>query len=140
MIPTTVENEEIVDDFEIVNEADLPSKTYKMLLEDERIRGLTDGQEAMKQAIFKRLQTELDQHSIYDEYDYGIQTWDLYGMPLTFVVPEVERRIKESLLQDERITNVYNFTFDVSVKDVVAVKFYVTTIFGETETEYEVQL
>ena len=41
-------------DFEIETQ---PTNTYKMELESNLIRGYTDGQEAMKQAIFKILST-----------------------------------------------------------------------------------
>lgn len=140
MIPTTVEEEVIRDDFEIIEEVDLPSKTYKMLLGSNRVRGYVDGQDAMVQAIYKRLNTERGEYEIYSDYPYGTELWSLIGMPLTFVVPEVERRIKESLLEDERIVNVYNFTFDTTKKDVVGVKFYAATIFGEVEITYEVTI
>lgn len=53
MIPSTTGFLE--QDFEITEQ---PTKTYRMNLESNRVRGYVDGQEAMKQAIFKILQTE----------------------------------------------------------------------------------
>ena len=42
-------------DFEITQQ---PTYTHLMQLDNKVIRGYTDGQEAMRQAIFKILQTE----------------------------------------------------------------------------------
>ena len=99
-------------DFEITEQ---PTKTYKMNLQTNRIRGYVDGQEAMKQAIYKILQTERYQYIMYS-WNYGIETLDLYGEPVSYVCPELERRISEALLWDERIQSVDNFEFNVSKK------------------------
>lgn len=64
-------------DFEIETQ---PTNTYKMELESNLIRGYTDGQEAMKQAIFKILSTERYQYVMYS-WNYGIELIDLYGEP-----------------------------------------------------------
>lgn len=42
-----------------------PTKTYKMKLFGDRINGSTDEQEAMKQAIYKILNTERYSYPIY---------------------------------------------------------------------------
>ena len=33
-------------------------------------------------------------------------------MPLTYVIPEIERLVKEALIQDDRIDDVFNFHFE----------------------------
>lgn len=103
-------------DFEIETQ---PTNTYKMELESNLIRGYTDGQEAMKQAIFKILSTERYQYVMYS-WNYGIELIDLYGEPVSYVCPELERRITEALTWDERIESVDNFEFDTSKR----VKFW----------------
>lgn len=128
MLPTTVENEIPQNDFEIMT--DQPSKTYYMNLETERVIGLTDNQAAMKQAIFKILQTELNHYDIYT--DYGVELEDLIGMPIEYVVPEAERRITEALMRDDRIVAAYNFSFEVK-KNIISTTFYVDTVFGTVE-------
>lgn len=122
------------EDFEYEDE---PTRTYKMNLEGGFIRGYTDGQEAMKQAIYKVLNTERYQYIMYS-WDYGIELLDLYGMPASYVCPELERRIEEALTMDDRIESVDNFEFDLSKKGVVHVSFIAHTIFGEVEAESEV--
>lgn len=118
-------------DFEIETQ---PTNTYKMELESNLIRGYTDGQEAMKQAIFKTLSTERYQYVMYS-WNYGIELIDLYGEPVSYVCPELERRITEALTWDERIESVDNFEFDTSKKGEVLVTFTAHTIFGDVTAE-----
>ena len=121
MIPSTVGF--LDQDFEIETQ---PSLTYKMDLDGDSVRGLVDEQDAMKQMIFRTLQTERYQYIIYPWY-YGIETLDLYGEPVTWVCPELERRISEALAVDERITGVTDFEFDLTVKGVVHAYFTVNS-------------
>ena len=111
-----------------------PSKTYKMDLEGNTTRGFTDDLEAMKQVVFKILNTERYVYPIYS-WNYGIETVDLYGEPVSWVCPELERRITEALTWDDRINSVSDFDFDLSKKGIVHVSFVVNTIFGDIETE-----
>lgn len=118
-------------DFEIEEQ---PTHTYKMQLEHNLVRGYTDGQEAMKQAIFKILSTERYQYIMYS-WNYGIELLDLYGEPVSYVCPELERRITEALTWDERIESVDNFEFDISKKGEILVTFTAHTTFGDVEAE-----
>ena len=129
MIPSTTGFLE--QDFEITTQ---PTHTYKMNLESNLIRGYTAGQEAMKQAIFKILSTERYQYMMYS-YNYGIELLDLYGEPVSYVCPELERRITEALTWDERITSVSDFEFNIPRKGVVHVTFTAHTIFGDVAAE-----
>lgn len=124
------------EDFEIESQ---PSKSFKMYLEQEVISGLTDGQDAMKQTIYMILNTERYQYIIYS-WNYGIELIDLFGEPVTYVCPELERRITEALTQDERILSVDAFSFDVSVKGKVHVTFTAHTIFGDIDAEKVVNI
>lgn len=117
----------------------LPSKQHKMDFERNRILGSCDNLEAVKQSIFKILNTERYAYLIYS-WNYGIELMDLYGQPPLFVCPELERRVKEALLQDDRITGVDEFEFDISKKGVVSVTFTVHTLFGNLEEEMVVNI
>ncbi|MCD8209179.1 MAG: DUF2634 domain-containing protein [Bacteroidales bacterium] len=116
-----------------------PSYTYAMNLQLDRVRGYTDGQEAMKQAIYKILNTERYQYEMYS-WNYGVEFKDLFGKPVTYVVPELERRITEALTWDDRINSVDDFDFDTSRRGIVAVSFTAHTIFGDVEGETEVDV
>jgi len=125
MIPSTTAFLE--QDFEIEEQ---PTHTYKMNLESNLIRGYTDGQEAMIQAIYKILNTERYQYVMYS-WNYGIELLDLYGEPVSYVCPELERRITEALTWDDRIKSVDNFEFNISKKGEIHVTFTAHTIFGD---------
>ena len=129
MIPSTTAFLE--QDFEITEQ---PTHTYKMNLESNLIRGYTDRQEAMKQAIYKILNTERYQYVMYS-WNYGIELLDLYGEPVSYVCPELERRITEALTWDDRIQSVDNFEFNISKKGEILVTFTAHTVFGDVVAE-----
>ena len=116
-----------------------PSKQHKMDFDRSLVRGLCDGLESVRQSVYKILNTERYSYLIYS-WNYGIELMDLYGKPPMIVCPEIERKIKEALLQDDRITGVDEFEFDTSNKGVVSVTFTVHTLFGELTEEMAVNV
>ena len=129
MIPST--NTILSTDLEVETQ---PSKNYRMHLEQNIINGFCDDLEAMQQVIYKILNTERYQYIIYS-WNYGIELLDLYGEPATYVYPELQRRITEALVQDDRIESVDDFEFDTSKKRTVKATFTVHTIFGNVKSE-----
>ena len=129
MIPST--NSILSTDLEVEMQ---PSKNYKMHIGQNVINGICDELEAMKQVIYKILNTERYQYIIYS-WNYGVELNDLFGEPVTYVCPELERRIKEALVQDDRIEDVNNFEFNLTEKRTIKVTFTVHTIYGETQAE-----
>lgn len=116
-----------------------PSKNYMMHIDRNFISGTCDKKEAVKQAIYKILNTERYEYIIYS-WNYGIQLYDLYGEPVTYVCPELERRIIDALLTDDRINFCENFDFDTSQKGVIVVTFKANTIYGDIEVERVVNI
>lgn len=116
-----------------------PSRTYKMHLPQEVINGYSDEIAAIEQAIYKILNTERYEYIIYSR-NYGVEFADLFGEPVTYVCPELERRITEALTWDERITSVDSFSFDTEQKRVVKVSFVAHTIFGDIAAERAVNI
>ncbi len=114
------------------------SKNYKMHLHEEYVAGYADKLEAMKQVVFKILSTERYKYKIYS-WDYGVELENLFGKPVDYVVPELRRRIRDALIQDERIIEVDEFDFDTSKCSVVAVNFTVHTIYGDFVSGKEVK-
>lgn len=123
---------------EIIN---IPTNTFKIDFDKSRVKNLFDGIEALKQAIYKILITQRYKYEIYD-WNYGIELEDLIGMPKGYVKTEAERRIRDALLQDDRIEDVYGFEFYDLEKDksAILVVFYVKSIFGEFNIELEVNI
>lgn len=106
-------------------------------LGDKIIVGKVDGLEHLKQTIFWLLNTERYEYIIYD-WNIGLETKDLYGMPVDYVCSELEYRIQDALSIDERIEEIYDFSFDTSQRGVVLCQFKVKSIYGEFTEEKEV--
>lgn len=134
MIPATAGFLE--QDFEIEEQ---PDRTYRLHIADGEISGFADGAEAVKQSIFRMLNTERYQYVIYPWW-YGIETMDLYGEPVTYVCPELERRVCEALAVDTRITGVSDFEFDTGIKGVIHASFVVNTVYGDIKADKEVKV
>lgn len=114
-----------------------PSLQHKMNLNDSFIAGKCDGKEGLKQAVYKILSTERYENVIYSR-NYGVEFKDLFGQPVKTVIAPIESRIKEALLQDDRITDVDSFIFDTSQKHKVSVTFTVHSELGDFEVLKEV--
>ena len=133
MIPN---NDDLQADFEIDEQ---PTYTHKLNISNDRVIGYTDHLEAMKQAIYLILNIERYEYPIYS-WNYGVELVELIGQPIPFVLPEIERRIREALLQDDRIESVYNFEFERIGKDKIHTIFEVDTIFGTVNVEKVVNI
>lgn len=106
------------------------TETYKLNIEKDRVIGYTDELEAMKQAIYKIINTERYDYLIYS-WNYGIELNDLFGEPIPYVYSEIKRRIIEALTQDTRIESVDAFSFEQIKRGEVFVKFTAHTIYGD---------
>lgn len=116
-------------DLEIVIQEDA-TETYKLNIEKDRVIGYTDELEAMKQAIYKIINTERYDYLIYS-WNYGIELNDLFGEPIPYVYSEIKRRIIEALTHDTRIESVDAFSFEQIKRGEVFVKFTAHTIYGD---------
>ncbi|WP_346234491.1 DUF2634 domain-containing protein [Lysinibacillus telephonicus] len=133
MIPQQIVNDGLEVDFE---EEVQPSKTYKLNLDKNRCVGFVDELQAVQQAIFLMLSIERYDYPIYS-WNYGVEFKDLIGQPTAYVASEAKSRIRECLMQDDRITEVDNFEVTTN-KNKVHVTFTAHTIFGDITAEREV--
>jgi len=129
IIPSNVAN--IGENVEIIKQ---PTYTYYLDFTNNKIVRFTDGKEAMKQAIFMILQTERYAFLIYD-WNYGVELEYLIGKSPLFVLSEIERRITEALLQDDRITSLSNFTVNQINDNDFVISFTANTTEGEVDIE-----
>ncbi|PWX07519.1 hypothetical protein CYK70_09500 [Clostridium perfringens] len=113
------------------------SKTYRIDSFNGRITRKIDELEAIKQAVFKILQTERFENVIYDA-SYGVELVGLIGKPKEFVKSDIERIIKEALSVDERILGIENFNIVDDVKENLKIEFKVNSIYGDIKLESEV--
>ena len=140
LIPTASnrveENDGLENAFEYVSQ---PDYTYKLNIDAERIAGYVDELEAYKQAIYKIINTERYDHIIYSR-NYGVELKELFGQPIPYVIPEIERRIKEAIEQDDRTESVDSFEFDTSKRGVVHVTFKAKSVYGSVAMETNVEV
>ena len=117
---------------------ELTYETYGLNIEAEKMGKKIDNIEAVKQAVYKILNTERYKHVIYS-WNYGIELADLFGKSRDYVYSELPRRIKEALTQDDRISSVENFVFS-SKRNVISVSFQVNSKYGNFESEVNVNV
>ncbi|ANY67586.1 hypothetical protein BBD42_14715 [Paenibacillus sp. BIHB 4019] len=110
-----------------------PSRTYYIDFANKRMSGMTDGLSAIKQAVFKILQTERYRYFIYS-FDYGSELDLLNESSHLYVRSELKRRVTEALLADDRIADVTDFELTVE-GDKAAVSFTVVTDEGSFKEE-----
>lgn len=123
-----------------INQIDetMPSYTYNINRNTNRISGYIDNKDAIIQAIYLILQTERYESMIYNWY-YGIEIDGLIGKNRDYVTSELKRVIREALLEDDRITEVTNFSITYN-NDIALVQFLVETNIGDLEIEWEVNV
>lgn len=109
------------------------SRTYRLDLVTKRISGFIDGIEAVKQAVLLILGTERFKYTIFSS-NYGGELEAMAGADSTVFSAEIERRIREALLQDDRISDVQEFRVSFT-GDSALVEFTVVSVFGSFTTE-----
>lgn len=134
VLPTSSENVNLPTDFYFVRE---PSLTHKYT--EDSVAGYINHLEAYKQAVYKILNTERYDYIIYS-WDYGVELKDLIGQHIAYAVPEIERRVTEAIMQDDRTVTVSEFEFDTSKFGVVAVTFKCTSIYGDVKINTNVEI
>lgn len=127
------------DDDEVDDETleDEPTLTFKV--ENGRIRGKVDEQEAMIQAVDKILRTERLVYPIYSD-QYGNDLNDLIGKDMAYAKVEVERMTQEALLADDRVTDVDIEEVTQVDSGTLAVKGTCTTVYGKIDIDSEVSV
>jgi phage baseplate assembly protein W len=115
-----------------------PSKTFRLDVENKRIIDMVDGLEAVKQSVYCILNTERFEWLIYS-WNYGSEMKDLFGKSTGLVKAKIKKRIREALKQDDRISEVDSFSFDL-VERKLHVAFNVHTQWGKIDAEKEVSI
>jgi phage baseplate assembly protein W len=119
-----------------VEDVEQPSRTYRLDLKRNQIVGTVNDLEAVRQAVFKILQTERFQHLIYS-FDYGHDLKTLIGSNPTFVKSEVKRMLREAFIQDSRITGIEKVQITNENENLI-VEFTVVSKYGSFQATQEV--
>lgn len=123
-----------------INQIDetMPSYTYNINKNTNRISGYIDNKDAIIQAIYLILQTERYESMIYNWY-YGTEIDGLIGKNRDYVDSELKRVIREALLEDDRITEVSDFNIKYT-NDIASIQFLVHTNIGDIIIDWEVNI
>lgn len=115
-----------------------PSLTWSIDKETNQIVGETEGLEAVRQAAEIILNVERFRWQIYQAFS-GIQLENLIGQNAGYVGAEMQRRIRDALMVDDRITGISDFTYSMRL-NVLTASFTINTVYGDTTTEMEAVL
>lgn len=110
-----------------------PSLTWKLDFQKGKVVGQIDQLDAVKQAVYKSLQTDRYWHAIYSA-DYGHELSALIGDHPAYLESELKRMVEEALLVDERIVSVDQMEFSIE-GDQLQLSFRVNSIFGSFNEE-----
>lgn len=110
-----------------------PSRTWRIDKQTNRIRGETEGREAVQQAVDILLNVERFRHQIFQPYS-GME-WDgLIGQDPGYAAAELQRRVTEALTMDDRIRGISDFHYTVQGQNLTAT-FTVDTVYGAIQSE-----
>lgn len=115
---------------------DMPGKTYRIDPKAGIMKGIVDGREAVKQAIYLILGTERTEYELYS-WNYGVEIKNQIGLPLELACAKIENTIIDALMQDDRIIAVGNFSFSSEGGRKLHTAFTVGTREGDIETGWE---
>ena len=107
-------------------------KEYEFDFNNSTLTGkILEGKEAIKMWIYKALLTTRYVHPVYS-WDYGQDLDELIGQEyeVDYIKSEVERRVTECLMINERITRCHNFEINF-LNDTLHIAFTAETTFGE---------
>ena len=107
-------------------------KEYEFDFNTSQLTGkILEGKAALKMWIYKALLTSRYIYPIYS-WDYGQDLEELIGQGYekSFIESEVERRVQECLMINERIIRCHSFEVNL-VNDQLQISFTVDTTLGE---------
>lgn len=125
MIPVNYEEPE--EDL-LEESAELSDKSFLLNFENNRIQGNIKELEAVKQSIICMLETERYAYLIHT-WQYGASIEQYIGQSYDYVTADIGREIKETLMTDDRIVDVYGFKFEQTAENL-KVNFEVNTVYG----------
>lgn len=115
---------------------DQPSLTWIADPVTHRIRGRGDGWEAVRQAVEIILHVERFRWQIYTP-NFGTDYDGLLGTEPGYAASELQRRLEDAFLPDNRILGITDFQWTFSGVSLTAA-FTVRTVFGDVSSGMEV--
>ena len=115
-----------------------PGRTWRIDKRTNRIQGEVDGLAAVGQAVEILLNVERFRWQIYSPHS-GMQWEGLIGQDPGYVACEIQRRMRQALLMDDRVRGISDFSYSV-VGNVLTASVRVDTVFGAVAKNLEVRL
>lgn len=120
--------ENIIDISQGVTFMEYPSNTWYVNPKTKRISGMADGFAAVKQAVEILFSVERFLWQIYSP-NFGMEWEGLVGQNPGYVALEIQRRAKDAIRTDRRMTEITDFSYQVN-GDSLTVEFTVQTVYG----------
>lgn len=135
-MPTLPEGNGInIQDVEFQSQPDL---TWWRDPDTNRIAGTADGHKAVAQAVEVMLLVERFRWQIYKPF-FGMEWEGLLGQNPGYVASQLQRRIREAVTIDDRVTGISGFAYTVS-GDTMTAQVTVNTVYGPLNQTVEVTL
>lgn len=115
-----------------------PDLTWWRDPDTNRIAGTADGHKAVAQAVEVMLLVERFHWQIYKPF-FGMQWEGLLGQNPGYVAAELQRRIREAVAIDDRVTGISGFSYTLS-GDTMTAQVTVNTVYGPLNQTVEVTL
>lgn len=115
-----------------------PDLTWWRDPDTNRIAGTADGHKAVAQAVEAMLLVERFRWQIYKPF-FGMQWEGLLGQNPGYVAAELQRRIREAVAIDDRVTGISGFSYTLSGGTMTA-QVTVNTVYGPLNQTVEVTL
>lgn len=120
-----------------LEEVEEPTKTWFLDFEAGRVVDITDGLQAIQQAVFMALSTTRYEQLIFSE-EYGSELDSLIGSNPVFIESEIRRMIEEALMPDDRISGIEDISVEYE-NDQLLARFTVITSYGSFDAEQVVK-
>lgn len=115
-----------------------PDLTWWRDPDTNRIVGTADGHKAVAQVVEVMLLVERFRWQIYKPF-FGMQWEGLLGNNPGYVAAELQRRIREAVTIDDRVTGISDFSYTIS-GDTMTAQVTVDTVYGPLNQTVEVTL
>jgi len=117
---------------------DQPSLTWIADPVTHRLRGRGGSYEAVRQAVEVIVNVERFHWQIYTP-NFGTDFDNLLGRDAGYAASELQRRLADAFLPDNRILGIANFSYTANA-GVLTASVIVNTVFGDVGTTLEVKL
>lgn len=115
-----------------------PGLTWRRDPATHRIAGTADGCQAVAQAVEVMLSVERFRWQIYKPF-FGMEWKGLVGADPGYVAAQLQRRIREAVTIDDRVTGISGFSYTLN-GDALTAQVTVNTVYGPINQTLEVTL